>query len=203
MVTPMTFYETRFPEDISYGSTGGPEFTTSIIETNNGYEYRKINISYPRNKYNIMYSVKSEEELLKLINFFYIHKGKAIGFRFKDWADYKTIQQKIGIGDNHQTTFQLIKTYKVDQFSYIRTIAKPVINTVKIYYNDSIKNNGFSVNLSNGQIKFDIAPKDGIEIFADYEFDVPVRFDSDYLPYSIDNYKQYNCNNITLIEVKT
>ena len=109
----MTFYETRFPEDISYGSTGGPEFSTNIIETNNGNEYRKINISYPRNKYNIMYTVKSEEELRKLINFFYIHKGKAIGFRFKDWSDYKATQQKIGIGNNHKTTFQLIKHIKL------------------------------------------------------------------------------------------
>ncbi|QGR02585.1 TIGR02217 family protein [Ehrlichia ruminantium] len=199
----MTFYETRFPEDISYGSTGGPEFVTNIIETNNGNEYRKINISYPRNKYNIMYSVKSGEELLKLINFFYIHKGKAIGFRFKDWADYKATKQKIGIGNNYKTTFQLVKTYQVGQFSYARTIRKPVINTVKIYYNDSIKNNGFSINYSNGQIEFDVPPNNGIEIYADYEFDVPVRFDLDYLSYSIDNYKQYNCNNITLIEIKT
>ena len=198
----MTFNEIRFPEDISYGSTGGPEFSTNIIETNNGAEYRKINSSYPRNKYNIMYSVKSEEQLLKLINFFYIHKGKAIGFRFKDWSDYKAIKQKIGIGNGKQKNFQLIKTYEVDQLSYVRTITKPVINTVKIYYNNTVQTYGFFVNFSNGQVQFDTPPDDGIKIYADYEFDIPVRFDSDYLPYSIDNHKQYNCNNISLIEIK-
>lgn len=85
----MTFHEIRFPEDISYGSTGGPEFSTNIIETNNGSEYRRINLSYPRNKYNVMYNTKSKDQLVRLIHFFYIHKGKAIGFRFKDWLDYK------------------------------------------------------------------------------------------------------------------
>ncbi|AHX04276.1 DUF2460 domain-containing protein [Ehrlichia japonica] len=198
----MTFHEIRFPEDISYGSTGGPEFSTNIIETNNRSEYRKINISHPRNKYNVMHNIKSKDQLLRLINFFYIHKGKAIGFRFKDWSDYKAKKQPLGIGNNQQKIFQIIKTYSIDQYSYIRTITKPVINTVKIYYNNTVKADGFSVNFSNGQIEFGTPPHNGIKIYADYEFDVPVRFDSDYLPCSIDNYKEYNCNNIALIEIK-
>ncbi|WDM84989.1 DUF2460 domain-containing protein [Ehrlichia sp. JZT12] len=198
----MTFNEIRFPEDISYGSTGGPEFLTNIIETNNGTEYRKVNLSYPRNKYNIIYSAKSEEQLSKLISFFYIHKGRAIGFRFKDWSDYKAKKQKIGTGNSQQRNFQIIKTYKIGQQSYVRIITKPVINTVKIYYNNTVQTHGFTVNPSNGQLEFNIPPDNGIEIYADYEFDIPVRFDSDYLPYSIDNYKQYNCNNIALVEIK-
>ncbi|MGN7618500.1 MAG: DUF2460 domain-containing protein [Ehrlichia sp.] len=199
----MTFNEIRFPEDISYGSTGGPEFSTSIVETNNGAEYRSVNLSHSRNKYNIIYSVKSEEQLLKLINFFYIHKGRAIGFRFKDWSDYKAKRQKIGTGNGEQKNFQIIKTYKVDRHSYVRIITKPVVNTVKIYCNNTLQTDRFFINFSNGQVQFDVAPDDGIEIYADYEFDIPVRFDSDYLPYSIDNYKQYNCNNIALVEIKT
>ncbi|CEI85386.1 TIGR02217 family protein [Ehrlichia minasensis] len=199
----MTFHEIRFPEDISYGSTGGPEFSTSIVQTNNGSEYRKVNLSYSRNKYNIMYNVKSEDQLLKLIKFFYVHRGKAIGFRFKDWSDYKAKKEQIGIGNDKQKNFQITKTYSIDQHSYIRKITKPVINTVKIYYDNIEKVDGFSVNFSNGQIEFNTPPHNGVIIYADYEFDVPVRFDSDYLPYSIDNYNEHNCNNIALIEIKT
>lgn len=31
----MSFTEIRFPENISYGSTGGPEFSTDVVTTHN------------------------------------------------------------------------------------------------------------------------------------------------------------------------
>ncbi|WP_330998038.1 hypothetical protein [Ehrlichia ruminantium] len=38
-----------------------------------------------------------------------------------------------------------------------------------MYYDDSIKNDGFSINYFNGQIGFDIPSNNGIEIYVDYE----------------------------------
>ncbi|QXK91866.1 DUF2460 domain-containing protein [Neoehrlichia mikurensis] len=198
----MLFNEARFPDDISYGSIGGPEFSTSIIEYYNGYEQRKINRSYPRNKYNIVYGVKSNSQLLNLIEFFYAHKGKAIAFRFKDWADYQGINQYIGIGNGIQTNFQLIKTYTIETNSYTRIISKPIINTIKITVNNILQKDQYTINYYNGQVKFLIPPNDKSHIYAEYEFDVPVRFDTDYLPCSVDNHQSYSCNNIPLIEVK-
>jgi hypothetical protein len=37
------FSEERFPEDISYGSSGGPGFSTDIVVTQGGFEQRNIN----------------------------------------------------------------------------------------------------------------------------------------------------------------
>ncbi|KJV68977.1 DUF2460 domain-containing protein [Candidatus Neoehrlichia procyonis] len=198
----MLFSEARFPEDISYGSIGGPEFSTSIIECYNGHEQRKINRCYPRNKYNVVYGIKSNIQLSNLIEFFYAHKGKAIPFRFKDWSDYQGINQCIGIGNGTQKDFQLIKVYTIGNNSYTRIINKPIINTVKIYVNNILQNDQYTINSYNGQIKFLVPPNNKAPIHAEYEFDVLVRFNTDYLPCSVDNHQSYSCNNIPLIEVK-
>ncbi|WP_339045812.1 DUF2460 domain-containing protein [Candidatus Mesenet endosymbiont of Agriotes lineatus] len=199
----MEFTEMRFPEDISYGSTGGPEFSTDIITTHNGHEQRNINWSVARAKYNVAYGVKSDQQLSELIAFFRARHGKAIGFRFKDWSDYKTTGQKIGIGDGSSTTFQLVKRYESGGSAYVRVIKKPTHETVKIYFNNIIKTDGYSVDHTTGKITFIAAPSSGVLITADFEFDVPVRFDTDYLSASIDNYGSSSWNDIQLIEIKS
>ncbi len=68
----MSFVEVRFPEDISYGSTGGPEFSTDVVMANNGYEQRNINWSISRARYNISYRTKSSEQLSSLISHFFV-----------------------------------------------------------------------------------------------------------------------------------
>ena len=44
----MAFVEVQFPTDISYGSSGGPEYATDIVATNSGYEQRNINWAQAR-----------------------------------------------------------------------------------------------------------------------------------------------------------
>ncbi|MFP3016455.1 MULTISPECIES: TIGR02217 family protein [unclassified Wolbachia] len=197
----MSFTEIRFPENISYGSTGGPEFSTDVVTTHNGCEQRNINWSHARTRYNIAYGVRSNKQLLELITFFHARKGKAIGFRFKDWSDFIAINQEIGIGDNKKTTFQLIKTYVSGEDKHIRMIKKPVHGTVKIYLNGK-EESEYSVNYSTGEITFMKPPVKDAIITASFEFDVPVRFDTDYLNASIDDYGSNSWNNIPLVEVK-
>ncbi len=198
----MQFTEVRFPEDISYGSTGGPEFSTDVIVTHNGYEQRNINWSTARTKYNIAYGVKSDQQLLELIAFFRARYGKAIGFRFKDWSDYKAVKQEIGTGNGNNKIFQLVKSYVSGSNVYLRIISKPVYDTVKIYCDNIVQVDGYSLDRTTGKITFTIAPSNGVLITADFEFDVPVRFNTDYLSASIDSYGSSSWNDIQLIEVK-
>lgn len=197
----MSFTEIRFPENISYGSTGGPEFSTDVITTHNGCEQRNINWSHARTRYNIAYGVRSNEQLTELITFFNARKGRAIGFRFKDWSDFTATDQEIGIGNSKKTTFQLIKTYVSGKEKHTRTIKKPVHDTIKIYLN-GVETEKYLVNYSTGEIMFTRPPAKGAIITASFEFDVPVRFDTDYLNASIDNYGSNSWNNIPLVEVK-
>ncbi|MGE0109945.1 MAG: DUF2460 domain-containing protein [Bdellovibrionales bacterium] len=34
----MTFHEVRFPDDIAYGASGRPAYSTSVVQTASGYE---------------------------------------------------------------------------------------------------------------------------------------------------------------------
>jgi len=80
-------------------------------------------------------------------------------------------------------------------------IKKPVHGTVKIYLNGK-EESEYSVNYSTGEITFMEPPVKDAIITASFEFDVPVRFDTDYLNASIDNYGSSSWSNIPLVEVK-
>jgi uncharacterized protein (TIGR02217 family) len=191
-----SFVENRFPDDISYGASGGPEFKTEIFTTNNFVEQRLVCWPQARMRYNVSHGVKSFEQTERLIAFFRSKLGKAVGFRFKDYTDFIGVKQLL-LNDNKSNCFQLCKIY--DE-SYIRLIKKPVINTIEVYDEDGIEQNNWKADYRTGTITFDKTPKK--KIYADFEFDVPVRFDIDYLNVSIDYRNFFSCNNITLIEIK-
>lgn len=191
-----SFLEIRFEPEIAYGASGGPEFFTDVITAVNGYEQRNINWFNARNKYNLAPSIKTKEQLGYLINFFRQCRGRAIGFRFKDWSDYQIKDQIIAIADGARREFQIIKTYG----EVTRKIVKPVEGTIKIFCNN-LKVDA-EINHLNGIIKFDEEPAEGVVIKCEGEFDVAVRFDIDHLVTSIENYGVYSHNEIPLIEVK-
>ncbi len=206
----MSFLEIQFPTDISYGATGGPTYSTDVVTMFSGHEQRNSNWKNARGKYNIATGVKTEEQWQALISFFRSCKGKAIGFRFKDWTDYKAKNQQIGIGDGETPEFQLVKAYTSGDTVVTRKIAKPVAGTVKVYlngqridhYNLRGARDDYSVDYTTGIITFTKAPEMKVIITADFEFDVPVRFDTDELQLSIDSFNSGSWSGINLIEVR-
>lgn len=136
----MPFLETpRFPESISYGSNGGPKYQTTLIQTGSGHEKRNANWSTPLHAYNAVNGVKDMDDLNDLLSFFHVVKGMAYGYRYKDWADYKSCStigitsatdQVIGTGDGATAVFQLVKVYEQGALSTSRPITKPVDGTV-------------------------------------------------------------------------
>ncbi len=199
----MAFVEVRFPADIAYGSAGGPEYNTDVVINQGGYEQRNINWSQARARYNVAHGVKTQEQLDALIAFFRARKGRADGFRFKDWTDYRATGQNIGTGNGSNTQFQLIKSYASGSVSETRTISKPVAGTVAIYLGGILQAaSSYSVNYSSGVVTFTTAPAAGALVSADFEFDVPVRFDTDRLSAAIDNYGSHSWNDIPIVEVR-
>jgi uncharacterized protein (TIGR02217 family) len=196
----IAFNEMQFPSDIAYGATGGPEFFTDIVTSSSGFEQRNINWVQARSRYNLAPAIKNKEQLDIIISFFRLCQGKAIGFRFKDWNDYKIEYQEIAKADGIQTSFQLIKKYQYAGYEESRRILKPVENTVKIYCDGKLTNS--EVNLTLGKVIFTHPPKKGIIISVEAEFDVPVRFDTDHLLTSIENYGVYSHHEIALVEIK-
>ena len=198
----MTFVNVQFPVDISYGSAGGPQFSTDVVVTHNGHEQRNSNWSQARLRYNVAYGVKTKTQLAALISFFRARKGQAEAFRFKDWTDFEAAGQLIGTGDDSATEFQLLKHYSSGGVTHSRTITKPVPETVQIYVDSVLQTCGYNVDDSNGVVTLASAPASGVEVQADFEFDVPVRFATDALSSSLDDYGVYSARDIGLVEVR-
>ncbi|QQR68383.1 MAG: DUF2460 domain-containing protein [Alphaproteobacteria bacterium] len=198
----MAFHEIQFPPDIAYGATGGPEFATSVVATASGYEQRNINWSAARGRWDVASGLKKQTQLDTLIAFFRARKGRAHGFRFKDWTDYKASAQALGTGNGTVTTFQMIRTYSSGGSVDLRTITKPVAGTVKVYLAGVLQASGWSVNTTTGVITFSTPPANGVAVSADYEFDVPVRFDTDRMAVTIEHINLHQWSGIPIVEIR-
>jgi uncharacterized protein (TIGR02217 family) len=183
----MSFHEVQFPVTISNGSVGGPSWSTMVKELASGHEKRNANWANARHKYDAIHAVKSNTAMTEIVDFFNCRRGRAYGFRYKDWADYSATGQTLGTGDDLETDFQLVKIYTDSGGSWIRTITKPVDGTLTVYDDESeVDSEDYDIDLTTGIITFDTAPVTGHVITADFQFDVPCRFDIDYLPVSLD-----------------
>ncbi len=205
----MAFHEVQFPTGISKGSSGGPSRMTDIVTLRSGFEQRNSIWNHSRRRYNAGLGLQDIKNLYEAIEFFEARRGRLHGFRWKDWADYKsgdplsattTNDVQLGVGDGSETEFQLFKTYGDSAGSYTRTIRKPVAGTVKVALNGSAQTEGadFSVDSTTGILTFTTPPGNAVVVTAGFEFDVPVRFDQDQI---IVNVEQFNAGAVPDIEV--
>jgi uncharacterized protein (TIGR02217 family) len=100
----------------------------------------------------------------ELIAFFRARRGRAYGFWFKDWTDYKATGQLLGTGDDVQTQFQLVKHYPSGSVIEVRTITKPVAGTVEVYLDGIEQLSGWSVDTTTGFVTLGTAPALGVEV---------------------------------------
>jgi len=209
----MSFHDVRFPTGISRGASGGPERRTEIVALASGYEERNSNWAQSRRKYNAGYGVKAVNDLHTVIAFFEARHGRLYNFRWKDWGDYKSVapnqaitdaDQNLGLGDGAQTQFQLVKIYSSGTENYIRTISKPVAGSPQIAVDGTPQTEGvdFSVDTTTGIITLTSPPGLGQAVTAGYEFDVPVRFDTDFLDVNMSHFSAGQIANIPIIEVR-
>ena len=208
----MAFHEVRFPDNISRGARGGPERRTQIVELASGAEERNASWANSRRRYDVAYGIRRADDLAAVVAFFEARNGRLHGFRFKDWADFKSClpsqtpgpaDQPIGTGNGAATLFQLTKSYTSGAQSWTRAITKPVTGTVTIALNGTPQASGWSVSTSTGLITFTTAPAVGVAITAGFEFDVPVRFDTDALDVTLDLERLGSITSIPLVEIRT
>lgn len=275
------FHEVRFPTDIAYGATGGPEYATDVVVVNSGAEQRNVRWAEARGKWDVASGVKNRTQMEALIAFFRARKGRAYGFRFKDWSDYQASNQPIGSGDGATTVFQLVKVYESGGVTETRTIKKPVAGTVTVAVAGLSQTSRWAVDTATGLVTFsanvnrliagitnaspcvvttttnhgvqtgnsvhlsaiqgttqlngrrllitrinstafslngvdarsygvwteggvvNTIPQAGEAVTASFEFDVPVRFDTDRMQVSIDTWDIHQWGQIPIVEVKT
>jgi len=137
----MAFIETpRFPENISRGASGGPGYQTDVVVVASGHEKRNITWPLGRARYDVAHGVRTQVQMDALVAFFRAMKGRAHGFRFKDWADFQCTSAQGVLGTGNGTgspTYQLGKVYAAGALNEIRSIQKPVAGQVAIQRNGS------------------------------------------------------------------
>jgi uncharacterized protein (TIGR02217 family) len=210
----MLFHEVRFPTTISRASQGGPERRTDVVTLGSGFEERNSRWAASRRSYNAGYGVTSIDALHAVIAFFEERRGRLTGFRWRDHADWKSCapslipaatDQVIGTGNGTTSKFQLVKTYGSTFAPFVRVITKPVANTVKMSVGGIVKpNTAFAVDPTTGLVTFLTGqiPATGQLVTAGFEFDVPVRFDTDKLDVSLQGLAHGAIPHIPIVEVR-
>lgn len=197
------FLDIRFPDDIAYGATGGPKFSTDVVITGSGYEQRNINWSEAQGEWTVGHGVKTPQQMKNLLAFFRVTKGKGHTFRFKDWADYKVDGSAIGTGDGSNRSFQITKTYKFGDYTHIRDIRKPVQGTLHVFIGGAENVGNWTCDYATGIITFGSAPATGAVITVTCEFDCVCRFDTDKMDINLKEFNVQAWESISVVEVKT
>ena len=208
------FHDVRFPTAIALGSTGGPERRTEIVTLGSGREQRNQRWARSRRRYNAGYGVKTLDDLSEVIAFFEARRGRLHGFRFRDPLDNKScapggiiqpVDQPIGTGDGTNAAFQLLKRYGSGEDAYAREIAKPVEGSVSVAVEGIIKVEGldYTINHATGIVSFLAGkePQAGEQVYAGFEFDVPVRFDADEIAVNLKTFLAGDIASIPIVEI--
>lgn len=203
-IETQAFDAIRMDDNISYGSSGGPQFSTTILTITSGFEKRKQNWVQVRAEYDVAKAVRTREQMDDLLRFFYCRRGRARGFRYYDWNDAYAENATIGIGNGTRTVWQLFKLYDGGAVTYARPITKPIVGSITgLRLNGVEQPTGWSCNHETGLITFNTAPGAGVVISIDgFEFDVPVRFDTDFLNITHDFWETMSAPSIALAEIK-
>lgn len=194
----------RFEPPIGFQTSGGPGWHTEIITKTSGAEARNALWSRPLRRWQVSGVPLDEGAATQLIRFFNARSGGAQGFRFRDPFGWRTgdpitaFGEALGTGDGSTTEYQL----KFDDGSTVpRPVTRPVEATVKIAM-DGVETSAFSVDGETGMVTFDIAPADGAVLTSGFEFDLPVRFETDRLDLSQPAMGSMQLVRLSLVEIR-
>jgi uncharacterized protein (TIGR02217 family) len=209
------FHDVLFPLDIALRSAGGPERRTEIVALGSGREERNARWAHSRRRYDAGYGIKTFDALSQVVAFFEERRGRLHGFRWRDRLDHSSAtsgmtpaptDQVIGTGDGETTEFQLTKTYGALHAPYQRPITKPLPDSVRVAVAGVEVEEGaaFTCDATRGIVTFlpGHGPEEGAAVTAGFLFDVPVRFDTDYLEVDLSAFAAGAIPKIPLIEIK-
>ncbi|WP_371056710.1 TIGR02217 family protein [Rhodosalinus sp. K401] len=205
------FHDVRFPDNISGGARGGPERRTQVVTVASGDEERNATWADSRRRFDVAYGIRRADDLAAVIAFFEARNGRLHGFRFKDWSDFKSglpsrapeaRDQLLGLGDGARRHFRLKKAYSSGDAVWERMIRRPVEGSVRVAVDGAERLSGWSVDCATGIVSFEDPPGLDLEVRAGFEFDVPVRFDTDRLDVTLRVERLGSIPSIPLVELR-
>ncbi len=185
------FHEVVLPARLAFGSIAATHRKTEVIETASGFEQRNTPWSQSRRKYRLTTEPRPLVELYALLAFFEARQGRLIGFRWHDWLDFKSCapdktakptDQICRALDDAGRFFGLQKQYGSGADKVFRRILKPCAGSVVVAIDGVVLDKtDYQVNTKNGTVTL-LTPVSHLQkVTAGFDFDVPVRFDTDQL----------------------
>jgi len=216
----MAFFECEFPRNISFRSSGGPGWSTSINSGFSGQEFRNKNWTRSRGQWKI--DLKTSPKFVgneqayadALRGFFMVTGGPADGFRLWDPTDHDASGPLAVIPGTSNLQWQLQRQIAIGGRTYTEAIYKPVWHTVADFSGSALTD---EVEIFGTSLSWTLDPTTGIVTFpsdpgvtptADLQFHYPVRFDSDTLAmigqesYVRGGHLVINVQSLGLLEVK-
>jgi uncharacterized protein (TIGR02217 family) len=192
------FIEARFPINISYGAIGGCGWSTRIVTSDGGFEYRQALWELTRGRWNVGHELRSPAEWAELIAFPRLARRRLYGFRFQEWTAYQLPAGQGVLITNSQGQVQLTKPYLTADpvngtiVTSYRSIQKPQPGTV------TFDPPGPTVDYATGVVS------DGTVGATTWggNFDVPVRFDTDLPELSYDLPDGVGWRGIPVVEIR-
>lgn len=180
------FLETpRLPGCPSFGYVKRPRYSTEVIESITGRRDRFQLWQYPLHDYTVTVGPRKEAEISRLLEFYHAMGGRFVGFRAKDYSDFKScyidetptaVDQPLIAVDGLE--YQLTKRYQAGNRTQERIITKPIATTILVAENGTPVTTGWTLDETTGRVTFDAAPATPVTWGG--EFDVPVMFAGDF-----------------------
>lgn len=170
----MSFIEERLLDELAFGFSGGPTWRTLVTPLRNRFERRNVQASRPQHQFRGSFDRREAEVVEILLNTYNATFGAAYGFRFRNYLDYRSESEPLGLASGVSQSIQLVKTYTFGGQSNAVPIRKP--NSDVIIYADGIAI-AATVITTTGMVTVTADP--GQILTWSGTFDVPVRFETD------------------------
>lgn len=203
----MPFDDVAFPIEIGAEASVAPAFSTTVVTSASGREFRNSNWQQARLRFDAGPGVRSDSELATLLDFFRARRGAAVGFRFRDPYDFSSApldaavtptDQMLGEGDGARVRYDLAKHYGTGEE---RRITRPVAGSVRVAVDGVEQSTAWTLE-DGGIVLFDEPPAAGAIVTAGFLFDVPVRFAEDRLEVNRATFLAGDAPSVPLIEIR-
>lgn len=203
----MSYLKTYIPACEGYGWTGGGEFNTRIEVLLNGRERRNGNWDQGRYKYTIPFLNLTDDGYQSVRKVHYVARGMLHAFLYFDPRDNDAVNEVFAIADG-SLEYPLSKASTLDGVTYqrqINALYTPNADGTASQATPIITANGtpiaVTVDYERGLISPNSPPTPGAILRWSGSFSVWVRFNSDWLPFSIDNRNQRSAAHNGAIEL--
>ena len=212
----MSFHEIRFPTDISRGAQGGPERRTDVVVLGSGFEERNAagrtraaattpatassrsttcTPSSPSSRSGAGGSTASAGATTPTAN------------RARRAATPSPLDQVIGTGDGTHAAFQLVKTYGAAHapwYAHDRQAGRRAPCASPSTAMSETRATTSRVDAATGFVHVPAGARAGGRrvVTAGFEFDVPVRFDTDRLEINLSGFRHGAIPHIPIVEVR-